>query len=408
MQTEKKQAISKVQNNGMQQFGADDSENFLQTILDNTQDLVYIYDFEKEKLVFANEQFLNVTGYSLTAIANEKADLFSALVHPDELKAVQEHHNIIKKQTGTKKNKLTVKFRLQNKNRQYHYLSSRDMVFKKNAVGQIIQYVGIATDISEIMAANEQLARKNQELQTANTGIDSFSSIASHDLKEPLRKIMMFSQLIIDAEKDKIGETSVKYLDRIVLCANRLQDLIGDLISYSKAGTEKMKHVKTDLNVLLKTVTSEMKEVIAEKNAIINVSENLPIIQAFKPQMIQLFVNLISNALKYSKKELRPEVKINCEQVAAATLASLNPMAESDYYKITITDNGIGFSNEYKEMIFEAFKKLHGKDDYSGTGIGLAICKKIVSNHNGFITSNSEIGKGSEFFIFLPNAINNA
>lgn len=408
MQTEKKQAISKVQNNGMQQFGADDSENFLQTILDNTQDLVYIYDFEKEKLVFANEQFLNVTGYSLTAIANEKADLFSALVHPDDLKAVQEHHNIIKKQTGTKKNKLTVKFRLQNKNRQYHYLSSRDMVFKKNAVGQIIQYVGIATDISEIMAANEQLARKNQKLQTANAGIDSFSSIASHDLKEPLRKIMMFSQLIIDAEKDKIGETSVKYLDRIVLSVNRLQDLIGDLISYSKVGTEKMKHVKTDLNVLLKTVTSEMKEVIAEKNAIINVSENLPIIQAFKPQMIQLFVNLISNALKYSKKELRPEVKINCEQVAAATLASLNPMAESDYYKITITDNGIGFSNEYKEMIFEAFKKLHGKDDYSGTGIGLAICKKIVSNHNGFITSNSEIGKGSEFFIFLPNAIKNA
>jgi signal transduction histidine kinase len=118
-----------------------------------------------------------------------------------------------------------------------------------------------------------------------------------------------------------------------------------------------------------------------------------------------LFVNLVSNALKYSQKEVLPQITIRSEYATEAELAPFNPIPETNYYKITVADNGIGFPNEYKEVIFDAFKRLHGKDDYAGTGIGLAICKKIVINHNGFITSNSEVGKGSEFMIFLPDGV---
>jgi|SRR6218665_154520 len=405
MHTEKNKADSEKQDHDRHQLGINGSENFLQSILDTTQNLIYIYDFEKQKLIFANRQILDATGYSLEAIENAETDLFTSLIHPDDLETVTAHRDQIRQDNGETKTMLRAEFRLRNKSGQYRYQLSRDVVFKRNDQGKAIQYIGVAADISDITAANEQLVHKNQELRNTNTELDSFSSIASHDLKEPLRKIMMFSKLIIDAEKNNISETSTKYLERVVISADRLQQLIDDLISYSRAGTEKIKYVKTDLNVLLKSVKSEMKEAIADKKATVSVSENLPTIPALKSQMSQLFVNLISNALKYSKKDVLPQINISCGYATEAELAPFHPIPETGYYKIAVADNGIGFPNEYKDVIFDAFKRLHGKDDYAGTGIGLAICKKIVNNHNGFITSNSEIGKGSEFVIFLPDGI---
>jgi len=240
----------------------------------------------------------------------------------------------------------------------------------------------------------EQLRKQSKEL-------DSFSSIASHDLKEPLRKIMLFSKLVIDAEKEKVSETSARYLERIAVSADRLQHLIDDLIAYSRTGTEKIKFTKANLNQILAAAKSELKESIKAKNVEIT-AEELPTIPALKPQMTQLFTNLLSNSIKYSKADQSAIINISCEKVTADALSKFNAQSGMTYFKISISDNGIGFPNDFSEVIFEPFKRLHGKDEYAGTGIGLAICKKIVENHNGFISAESELGKGTVFSVFLP------
>lgn len=254
----------------------------------------------------------------------------------------------------------------------------------------------------QLLQANNQLTVKNLELQKSINQLDSFSSIASHDLKEPLRKIMLFSNLVVEAEKDRISETSSKYLERIVVSANRLQQLIEDLIDYSRIGNEKIKFVKTDLVKPIKKAIAELKDVIEEKKAVVEVGESMPSLPILASQMTQLFVNIIGNAIKYSKKDEIPKIKITAEIATSEELKPFYANPAAQYYKIVLADNGIGFSNEYKDSIFDAFKRLHGKDEYAGTGIGLAICKKIAGNHNGFIASESEVGKGSTFLIYLP------
>lgn len=250
--------------------------------------------------------------------------------------------------------------------------------------------------IKKLEAELEQLRKQSKEL-------DSFSSIASHDLKEPLRKIMLFSKLVIDAEKENVSETSAKYLERIAVSADRLQQLIDDLIAYSRTGTEKIKFTKTNLNQVLTAARSELKESIKTKQVEIT-SDELPTILALKSQMAQLFTNLLSNSIKYSKADEIPKINISCEKATQAALSKFGTQEGINYYRISISDNGIGFPNEFNEAIFEPFKRLHGKDDFAGTGIGLAICKKIVENHNGFISAESEPGNGTSFFIFLPDS----
>jgi len=265
---------------------------------------------------------------------------------------------------------------------------------------RIIEEQKITND--QLLYANNQLTAKNQDLQKSVQQLESFSSIASHDLKEPLRKIMLFSNLVVEAEKNNISETSSKYMERIIVSANRLQQLIEDLIDYSRIGSEKIKFAKTDLNKPIKKAIGELKEAIEEKKAVVAVDESMPNLPVLTSQMTQLFVNIIGNAIKYGKKDETPQIKISA---AIATAEELQPFpvdAAAVYYKIALSDNGIGFSNDFKDSIFEAFKRLHGKDEYAGTGIGLAICKKIAANHNGFITADSTIGKGSTFLLYLP------
>jgi len=254
----------------------------------------------------------------------------------------------------------------------------------------------------QLLDANDQLTAKNQELLKSISQLDSFSSIASHDMKEPLRKIMLFTNLVVEADKNNISETSSRYLERIMVSANRLQQLIDDLIDYSRIGNEKIKLVKTDLAKPIKKAIGELKDAIEEKKAVVEVAETMPGLPILTSQMTQLFVNIIGNAIKYSKKDTIPTIKISSEMATADELKPFHANTAVKYHKIAIADNGIGFPDEFSESIFDAFKRLHGKDEYAGTGIGLAICKKIAANHNGFIAAESELGKGSVFLIYLP------
>lgn len=254
----------------------------------------------------------------------------------------------------------------------------------------------------ELLLLNETLSNKNAELERINTELESFNYIASHDLKEPLRKIRTFISLLLE-EHENISERGLVFINKVISSATTMQKLISDLIDFSQVNSVKESFEKTDLVKIIEDVKNSLSDSIEESGAIIRVNK-LPEIIAIRFQFIQLFTNIIGNAIKYKKEDVVPEIDIDSRIVKGETL-TIPKAKESEYIQITIRDNGIGFDQEYKEKIFDLFQRLHSKENYSGTGIGLAICKKIVQQHNGFIEAESEKGKGSTFNIFLPASV---
>ncbi|OQP44665.1 hypothetical protein A4H97_09900 [Niastella yeongjuensis] len=247
----------------------------------------------------------------------------------------------------------------------------------------------------------EQLEQKNRELERSNSELSSFSYVASHDLQEPLRKIQAFGNLIQARDVANLSDTSKDYFDRMVKAAVRMQNLIDSLLEFSRTTTARKNFESTDLNALLDEVKKELAHRIDEKKATI-ISAHLPTMTIIPFQFRQLLSNLISNSLKYSREDVTPVIEITSAYVKARQLHEKGAIPGKDYFRFTINDNGIGFEQEYAEKIFELFQRLHGRNEYTGSGIGLAICKKIVENHHGFIRAESEVGAGATFYIFIP------
>lgn len=251
----------------------------------------------------------------------------------------------------------------------------------------------------KVNALNLQLLKNIDKLEAANKDLDRFAFMASHDLQEPLRKILTFSERLNTKFGHQFDDEGKRYISRIKVATERLQILIRDIMTFAKISMEKSSFVVSDLNELVQEVLSEMENVVEEKKATIKV-ESLPTLYINPTLMRPLFYNLIHNALKYAKTTEEPLVRIYCESEG---LTGLNPRDESKKYcRIFVEDNGIGFDQKYAEQIFEMFKRLHHHDEYEGTGIGLAFCKKIVEQHEGFISARSALDKGSTFIISLP------
>lgn len=251
----------------------------------------------------------------------------------------------------------------------------------------------------KIRTLNEQLLDNNSHLKIVNEELDRFAYVASHDLQEPLRKIMVFSDKII-AKNVNDSDTS-RYFEKIIESSRRMQVLINDLLSFSKHSVNSLDFKEVDLNALVKEAMAEFEIEIEKTKAHIYIS-NLPIIFAVPSMMRQVFCNLISNALKFRKTEIAPVIRIDSEQMRPQDYRNPKLANGSKYYRISISDNGIGFDPGYSEEIFTVFKRLHSYNEFQGTGVGLSICKKIVENHNGFITAESKVDEGSTFIIGLP------
>jgi two-component system CheB/CheR fusion protein len=255
-------------------------------------------------------------------------------------------------------------------------------------------------DITDIVQANVLLTQTNNTLQKYNDQLEQFSSSASHDLQEPLRKVQMFAQRILDNEKE-ISESSRHNIERILFSCANMSQLISDLIDYSRIGLVEKQFKKTNLNVLMKKTIQDMKDVLADKNAVITITD-LPELNVIPFQIQQLFTNLISNAVKYSREGVQPEIKINAQPPTANEIKGITQNSDVDYVKITVQDNGIGFGKEYQNRIFDPFYRLHSHDEYQGSGFGLTLSKKIVENHKGFINASSEVNKGTVINLYLP------
>lgn len=266
-----------------------------------------------------------------------------------------------------------------------------------------IQTVALLVANKELVFQNAEKDKRTVELLNANEELLAFNFISSHDLQEPLRKIETFASIIIKDEMENMSDVGKRSMERIQASATRMRHLITDLLSFSRISNVDRQYEMTDLNIILEDVKAELKDIIIEKQAIIEASTLLPInIVAF--QFRQLLYNLLSNSLKFSIPHIVPKIKIqtNILEQGHAKLLTLGAVQKYDYWNLTFEDNGIGFDAEFNEMIFVVFKRLHHIQEYTGTGIGLAIVKKIVDNHNGIIVANGQQGKGASFEIYIP------
>jgi len=348
-------------------------------------------NLETNEFVFS-ENLKKISGY----IPDEefKFENLLALIHPDD------RHNLIEtslKDYQMNRTSISV-FRLIRKDGKIRYIKGTSDKIRVNRISFV---VGIAQDITSLIDKEIMLEEKNLQLERQNDELASFNHMASHDLQEPLRKIQVLTKMILEHESTNLSETSVQYFNRIMYSVNRMQSLIDDLIEYSRANNPLANKVMTDLNKVLKESLHNLNEDITHKKARIH-TDKLPVLNVIPVQIQQLFNNLIDNALKYSKPDIPAEITITSKIVPGEALDGLLTKTIAHYHCITFTDNGIGFDQKYADKIFQIFQRLHGKSEYSGTGIGLTICKKVVQNHNGYITASGIPGKGATFTLFFP------
>ena len=267
-----------------------------------------------------------------------------------------------------------------------------------NSEGEVIGYSKVTRDLTERKQAEDQMRHYLMELEARNEELEQFTYIASHDLQEPLRKIQTFTEVIENnlSNKDLVH----RYFRKINESSQRMSELIKSVLNYSRLSKTENIFGKTDLNKVMKSVLDDLELMINEKKAVVTY-DRLPVLSADKVQMTQLFFNLVGNALKFNDKS--PVVNIACEVVdRSEILHELSFPIADRYYKIAVKDNGIGFDQQYEHVIFNMFQRLHSKHEFSGTGIGLALCRKIVENHHGLIHADGEPGKGATFSLFFP------
>jgi PAS domain S-box-containing protein len=259
-----------------------------------------------------------------------------------------------------------------------------------DASGQPESYVSVRYEITDRVVAQEQLKVHAKKLEVSNRELEDFASVAAHDLQEPLRKIQSFSGRLHMKAKDILPPDMTEYLLRMQNSANRMQTLINDLLTYSRVTTRAQPFVPIDLNLILDQVLSDLENLLERNHASVSCA-GLPVIEADPTQMRQLFQNLLSNAAKFHKPGERPAVTVKSR-----------PDPNPEFVRLDIQDNGIGFDEKYLDRIFTIFQRLHGRSEYEGTGIGLAVCRKIADRHAGEIFARSEPGKGSCFTVRLP------
>ncbi|MBC7827120.1 MAG: PAS domain S-box protein, partial [Chitinophagaceae bacterium] len=282
----------------------------------------------------------------------------------------------------------------------------------KEADGSVSGILAIAVDVTAqviarqkieevVTARTKELADANDNLQKSNAELAQFAYIASHDLQEPLRKISTFSQMLENSLGSELSSHSKNYLHKINSSASRMTTLIRDVLTYSELVKENEVFEEVNLNEIVENIKTDYDLLIDQKGAIISYKD-LPTIDAIPLQMSQLFGNLIGNSLKFVSQDVKPVISITAAKLTDAEIAKSSLSRQSEYYQVMFSDNGIGFKKEHAEKIFDIFQRLHRKSEYEGTGIGLAMCKKIVLNHGGVIHANESSEAGAVFNVILP------
>ena len=342
------------------------------------------------RLKFFNKSWLEFTGRTLEDELSHKWT--GDEIHPDDRVSVLE--------TYTKNFKTETPFE------QEYRLLRHDGEFRwvheyvKPYFGESDTYIGFVGTCIDITERKQAILLANQELREKNKELEQFAYVASHDLQEPLRKIQSFGELIKARFSNDVPEQALDYINRMHRSALRMRVLIDDLLTFSRVSSRAKPFVKIELNKEVKGVISDLEILLKETQGKVNVDE-LPVIDADPSQIRQLLLNIINNGLKYHRKDVAPVINISSRTIKVSDISQPH-CKQVEMVKLNFRDNGIGFDEKYVDRIFQPFQRLHGRNEFEGTGIGLAICKKIVERHNGNVTAKSSEGKGSEFIIQLP------
>ena len=355
-------------------------------------------------LNYYNQSVFDYSGLTLEQI---NKDGWIQIVHPDDREEnIKQWVNAV----STGKDFL-IEHRFRRHDGEYRWQLSR-AIPQRDANGKIQMWVGTSTDIQEqktftkelelqVSERTNELEASNTELQKMNKELQSFAYISSHDLQEPLRKIQTFASRIKEKEENNLSDSGKDMFNRMQDAAERMQTLIQDLLAYSRTNTTERKFVTTDLNEIIAEVKEDLMEELKEKHATIEANQ-LCDADIIPFQFRQLMHNLIGNSLKFSNPENPPHIQIKSEIANGLKFKNEKLSPQKMYCHISVSDNGIGFEQQYSEKIFEVFQRLHGKNEYNGTGIGLSIVKKIIENHHGIITAKGELNKGATFDIYIP------
>jgi two-component system, LuxR family, sensor kinase FixL len=339
----------------------------------------------KGTITYANKKFCAISKYPIGELIGKNHRIINSGYHPKEF--FVEMWKIIssgKTWEGEIRNRA--------KDGSYYWVNTTIVPFL-DSQGKPEQYVAVRYDITERKMAEEQLLVNSRKLEFSNRELQDFASVAAHDLQEPLRKIQSFSDRLITKAKGELSEENKDYLERIQSSAKRMATLISDLLTYSRVTTKAQPFVPVDLNDVVKHVLSDLEVRLEQTKGKVEFG-NLGTIHADPVQMNQLFLNLINNALKFHKPDEAAHVRISTKVVEAGRGKKI--------CEISIQDNGIGFDEKYLDRIFTIFQRLHGRQEYEGTGVGLAVCRKIVDRHGGIITAKSSPGEGATFIVSLP------
>jgi len=369
------------------------SEKRYRTVLDEIGDAYFEVDL-RGTFTFVNDQMTRHLQYSKEELLRMNYKNFTV---EEEIKNVYAAYNRVYR-TGEPSLSFGHKIIRKDGTRGFSDVSISPL---KNAKGEIFGFRGISRDITERKQLEEEreallqeIRKINRKLEEANKELQDFVYIASHDLREPLRKISSFGTLLQDSLKGKLNEDQQENFEFMIDGARRMQDMIDALLTYSRLTTKAKPPEWVDLNKVIEDLKKvELATMLDETGGIIHVPELLPSVQADPSQMHQLFQNLIGNGLKFRKEGISPEIIIRAHEI------------DIDMIRIEVEDNGIGIDEKYHGQLFTMFKRLHSRDQYEGTGIGLASCKKIVERHGGNIGIMPTIGKGSTFWFTLPREI---
>jgi PAS domain S-box-containing protein len=362
-----------------------EQKEFAEAIINSSIVLISVLDLEANVLAF-NNKCEEAFGVKKEAVLGKNfLDLFPSI------RGTSTHQSINKAIAGE-----TVHIELYKSTINGCYYESYTTPLRSQN-GNVYAIIMTAHDISLAVESSEKLRQSNQELIRKNDELEQFAYISSHDLQEPLRKIQTFAELVSSNISNEI--LAKRYLEKIEKSASRMSALIKAVLAYSSI-TQTDNHLEVvDLNQIIESVKEVFELQIHQKKAIIRYKE-LPVIVGNQLQMHQLFANLISNSLKFSVEE--PNITVTSDSVSKTELETIDLNPNIEYVKITVKDNGIGFDQQYAERIFTIFQRLNNRIDYEGTGIGLALCKKIIDNHHGLIKAESKAGDGANFMIYLP------
>jgi PAS domain S-box-containing protein len=372
-----------------------ESEERFRTLAETLPQLVWMTN-EKGAYEYASGQWKEYSG-----LDPRQESTWQEMVHPDDMQATM---NTWLKSLATGET-YHVEVRLKNKQGEYRWYFGQGEPIR-NEEGKIIKWIGAFTDIHDQKTLTEKLeklvAARTKELQRSNKDLQEFAHVVSHDLKEPARKIKTFGNLIVNEFEEVLPEKGRLYLEKIENAANRLNGLIEGVLQYSSMDAVEQMNEPVDLNELLRNIELDLEVVVQQKGASI-VYESLPVVEGSAVLLHQLFYNLINNSLKFSKPGTPPFIQITFERIKSMEVPEEGLHPDREYVKFKLKDNGIGFKQSDAQNIFKTFSRLNPKHKYEGTGLGLALCKKIVERHGGIIKAEGKENEGATFHLILPS-----